>query len=171
MANRPLVTLTTDFGLADPYAAAMKGVILHCCPEAQIVDISHQVPSHNILSGAFVLANAAPFFPPNTVHVVVVDPGVGTDRAILVAQFGDQLYVFPDNGIITFIKDAYPLQNMVEVKHFDLLGIESPSGTFHGRDVFAPLVGYIFSGKPISRLGSRISRCWTCLNRKPTAKR
>lgn len=154
MANRPLVTLTTDFGLADPYVAAMKGVILQHCPEAQIVDISHQVPSHNILSGAFILANAAPFFPPNTVHVVVVDPSVGTNRSILVAQFGDQLYVFPDNGIITFVKDSYPLQNMVEVKKFDLLGIEGASNTFHGRDVFAPLVGYIFSGKPISRLGS-----------------
>ncbi|MBN1942342.1 MAG: SAM-dependent chlorinase/fluorinase [Phycisphaerae bacterium] len=154
MANRPLVTLTTDFGLADPYAAAMKGVILKSCPDAEIVDISHQVPSHNILSGAFILANAAPFFPPNTVHLVVVDPGVGTDRAILVAQFGDQIYVFPDNGIITFIKESYPLQNMVEIKDFGLLGIEGASGTFHGRDVFAPVVGYIFSGKPISHLGS-----------------
>ncbi|MBN1555927.1 MAG: SAM-dependent chlorinase/fluorinase [Phycisphaerae bacterium] len=153
MANRPLVTLTTDFGLADPYAAAMKGVILRHCPDAEIVDISHQVPSHQVLSGAYILANAAPFFPPNTVHVVVVDPGVGTDRAILVGQFGDQLYVFPDNGIITFVKEAYPLRNLVEVRELGLLGVEEVASTFHGRDIFAPLVGYIFSGKPISRLG------------------
>jgi S-adenosylmethionine hydrolase len=154
VANRPLVTLTTDFGLADPYAAAIKGVILNYNPQAQIVDISHQVPSHHILSGAFILANAAPFFPPNTIHVVVVDPDVGTDRAILVAQFGDQLYVFPDNGIITFIKESYPLQNLVEVTNFELLGVDGVSATFHGRDVFAPIVGYILDGKPISRLGS-----------------
>jgi S-adenosylmethionine hydrolase len=154
VADRPLVTVTTDFGLADPYVAAMKGVILQFSPDARIVDISHQVPSHQILSGAFVLANAAPFFPANTLHVVVVDPGVGDDRAILVAQFGDQIYVFPDNGIITFVKESHPLQNMVEVRHFELLDIRGASATFHGRDVFAPLVGYILSGKPISRLGS-----------------
>jgi S-adenosylmethionine hydrolase len=154
VANRPLLTLTTDFGLADPYVAAMKGAILQHCPAAEIVDISHQVPSHHIVSGAFVLANAAPYFPPNTVHVVVVDPGVGTDRAVLVAQFGDQLYVFPDNGIITFVKESQPLQNMVQITKFNLLGIENPSNTFQGRDIFAPLAGYIFSGKPISKLGS-----------------
>lgn len=153
MAERPLITVTTDFGLTDPYAAAMKGAILRHCPSAEIVDISHQVPSHNILSGAFLLAGAAPYFPPYTVHLVVVDPGVGTDRAILIGQFGEQLYVFPDNGIITFVKESAPLQNLVEVREWGLLNLETLSATFHGRDVFAPLAGYIFSGKPISRLG------------------
>lgn len=163
MATRPLLTLTTDFGLADPYVAAMKGAILQHCPATEIMDITHQVPSHHIVSGAFVLANAAPFFPPNTVHLVVIDPGVGTDRSILVAQFGEQIYVFPDNGVITFIKESHPLQNMIQVTRFDLLDIETPSSTFHGRDIFAPLAGYIFRGQPISQLGS-IPQSYTLLD-------
>ena len=86
MPKRALVTLLTDFGVADPYVAAMKGMIFRYCPAADIVDISHDVPPHQILSGAFVLAGAAPYFPPGTLHVVVVDPGVGTDRAILIGR-------------------------------------------------------------------------------------
>jgi S-adenosylmethionine hydrolase len=153
MAKRPLVTLTTDFGLTDPYVAAMKGTILRHCPSADIVDISHEVPPHDIFSGAFLLANAAPCFPEGTVHVAVVDPGVGTDRSILAGLFGGSVYVFPDNGVITFIKEMLPLQGLISVRNMNFLPQTPVSPTFHGRDIFGPLVGHILKGNPISRLG------------------
>ncbi|MCD6304352.1 MAG: SAM-dependent chlorinase/fluorinase, partial [Planctomycetes bacterium] len=96
MARQTLVTLLTDFGRRDAYAGAMKGAILSVCPKARIVDISHDVPAHDVLAGAFVLAGSAPYFPPGTLHVVVVDPGVGTDRKILAGRYEGQTYLFPD---------------------------------------------------------------------------
>ena len=153
MAKRALVTLLTDFGLADPYAAAMKGMILRHCPVADIVDITHDIPPHQIMSGAFVLAGAAPYFPAGTLHVVVVDPGVGTDRAILIGQFGGQVFIFPDNGIITFIKEMLPLEELVVVRNFSFLPEEGVCPVFHGRDLFAPLAGKLLSGAEISQFG------------------
>jgi len=153
VAKRALVTLTTDFGLADPYVAAMKGAILSQCPLAELIDISHEIPPHQILSGAFVLAEAAPFFPPGTVHVVVVDPGVGTDRSVLVGLFAGQTYVFPDNGVITLIQERFTLEGLVVVRNLRLLSAGGASATFHGRDLFAPLVGYVLNGNPIRKLG------------------
>lgn len=153
MAKQSLVTLLTDFGTQDAYAAAMKGVILRHCPRAQIVDISHDVPAHNVLAGAFVLAGAAPFFPPGTLHVVVVDPTVGTDRRILVGRFEGQTYVFPDNGVITLIAERGPAEGLVVVRNPDYLPRQPLSTTFHGRDVFAPLAAHILNGLSIDRLG------------------
>jgi S-adenosylmethionine hydrolase len=152
-ARPSLVTLLTDFGLRDPYPAAMKGVILRTCPAARIVDISHGVPAHDVLAGALVLAQAAPYFPPGTVHVVVVDPGVGTDRSVLVARFGGQLYVFPDNGVITLVAERVPLEELVTVRHLERLVRPGASMTFHGRDIFAPLAGQILNGLDIRTLG------------------
>jgi S-adenosyl-L-methionine hydrolase (adenosine-forming) len=153
MAKRALVTFTTDFGTDDPYVGAMKGTLLRYCPTADIVDITHSVPVHQIAAGAFILGHSAPYFPPGTMHVVVVDPGVGTDRSLLVGQFGGQVYIFPDNGVISLIKQTQPLEGLVSVRNYQFLGDQRQSSTFHGRDIIAPLAGHILSGGKIDDLG------------------
>lgn len=152
MARQPLVTLLTDFGTRDPYVAAMKGSILSMIPYTQIVDITHEVPPHDILSASVTLAQAAPYFPPQTVHVVVVDPDVGTDRFILAASFGGQRYLFPDNGVITTVANTQPLEQIVSVQNPAYLPAAT-SNTFHGRDIFSPLAAHLLAGIPLSRLG------------------
>lgn len=154
MAKRKIVTLLTDFGTGDPYVAAMKGVILHGCPGAEFVDISHEVPAHNVLAGALVLGNAAPYFPPDTLHVAVVDPGVGTDRPILAGRFGGQTFLFPDNGIISVVASKLPLEGLVTVRNRQYLPPGPASATFHGRDVFAPVAAHILNGLDIRNLGT-----------------
>ncbi|HUU59160.1 MAG TPA: SAM-dependent chlorinase/fluorinase [Phycisphaerae bacterium] len=153
MAKSLLVTLLTDFGTQDPYVAAMKGTILSICPRAQIVDLCHGVPAHDILAGAFILTECAPTFPADTLHVVVVDPGVGTRRRILFGQFGAQQYLFPDNGIITLIAQRYPLRAMVTVRNVDFVPPEDVSATFHGRDLFAPVAAHLLRGLDFHQLG------------------
>ncbi len=153
MAKLQLVTLLTDFGMSDPYVAATKGAILRSCPYARIVDICHNVPPHDIVAGAFVLAQAAPEFPPGTLHVVVVDPGVGTQRRILVGKFDDQFFLFPDNGVITLIAQMLPMQGIYSVRNTQYLPVEDVSATFHGRDLFAPIAGHILNGLNIEKLG------------------
>ena len=153
MAKQFLATLLTDFGTHDAYVAAMKGVILRSCPRAQIVDISHEIPAHDVLAAAMVLAGAARYFPPETLHVVVVDPGVGTDRRILAGTFEGQTYLFPDNGVITMVAERGPAEELVIVRHPDFTTPRHLSQTFHGRDVFAPLAAEILKGLDIRRLG------------------
>lgn len=148
-----LVTLTTDFGSGGPYAGAVKGVILRLCPRAQVVDITHEVPAQDVLSGAFILAQAAPYFPPETVHVVVVDPGVGTDRRIMVGVFAGQSYIFPDNGVITLVAGRLPLEELVVVRNPEFLPAPEAPATFHGRDVFAPLAAAVLNGLDLEVLG------------------
>jgi len=153
MAKSQIVTLLTDFGSADGYVGAVKGVLLSVCPRAQIVDISHDVPAHDVLAGAMALAAAAPYFPPDTLHLVVIDPTVGTDRKILVGRFDQQVYLFPDNGVITLIAQTHAAESLNVV-----LPPQSSAGvpgamTFHGRDVFAPVAGRILMGQDIRRLG------------------
>jgi len=155
MAGQPTATLLTDFGTTDPYVAAMKGVILSISPQTRIVDISHEVPPQDVLAGAFVLAQAAPYFPPGTVHVVVIDPGVGTDRAILVARMAGQLFVFPDNGVITFAVERMSLEAIFVVRQTNALLPGRASATFHGRDIFAPVAGRLLNGLGIEMLGPR----------------
>lgn len=153
MAKEALVTLLTDFGTRDPYVAAMKGVLLRGCPRARLVDLSHEVPAHDVLAAAFILAESAPYFPPETLHVVVVDPGVGTERRILAARFGRQNFLFPDNGVIGFIARALPLEAIVVVRSTRYLPPINPSMTFHGRDIFAPVAAHILNGVDIRQLG------------------
>jgi len=153
MAKSLLVTLLTDFGTQDPYVAAMKGTILSIYPGAQIVDLCHEVPAHNILAAAFILAECAPTFPADTLHVVVVDPGVGTRRTILFGQFGAHQYLFPDNGIITFIAQRHPLRALVTVRNVDFVPPQDVSATFHGRDLFAPVAAHLLKGLDFHRLG------------------
>ncbi len=154
MARRqPILTLLTDFGRSDPYVAAMKGVILSSCPTVQIVDISHDIPAHDVSGGAFVLAQAAPWFPKGTVHVVVVDPAVGTDRRLLVAQIGGQVFLAPDNGVLSFLDEQLPLEAIRVVLETRYTPGSSVSATFHGRDVFAPIAARILNGLDIAKLG------------------
>ncbi|MBP2030046.1 S-adenosylmethionine hydrolase [Methanohalophilus levihalophilus] len=153
------ITLTTDFGTL--YPASMKAVILDICEEATIVDISHTIPQGDILSGAFALYNTAHLFPKRTVHVAVVDPGVGTLRKALILEAGGHYFVGPDNGLM--IPAAHRCGKMkVWIIQVDKLFPEI-SPTFHGRDVFAPVGAYLASGKKPEEL-AKPSDCYVCLH-------
>ncbi|MCO6452331.1 MAG: SAM-dependent chlorinase/fluorinase [Caldilineales bacterium] len=147
-----LITLTTDFGLADPYVAAMKGVILDILPWAKIVDISHAIAAQNVMQAAYVLATAAPYFPRRTVHIVVVDPGVGTQRRPIAVYTDTACYIGPDNGVFSLV---YAKENVAEVRLLQNVFYMRPaiSNTFHGRDVFAPFAAYVAAGAPGNSLG------------------
>ena len=153
MPRQMIATLLTDFGLRDPYVATMKGVMYSICPDAHIVDISHAVAPHDILGAAFILAQSVTSFPEGTVHVIVVDPDVGTEREILAARFAGQHFVFPDNGVISFIAAAMPLEQIVAVRDKRYFRTSAPSGTFHGRDILAPVAARILLGLDLRRLG------------------
>jgi len=137
-----IITFTTDFGLADHYVGSMKGVILACCPTAQVVDITHQIPAFSIYAGAYALAQAAPCFPLGTIHVSVVDPGVGTTRRALAVEALGQIFISPDNGLLTLIAGMDPNFKAHEITRSDLMR-PNPSSTFHGRDVFAPVAAAV----------------------------
>ena len=147
----PIVTLTTDFGEGDYYVGAMKGVILGIAPEAQLVDISHQIPPQDVLAAAFVLRHAAREFPPGTVHIAVVDPGVGTRRRPLALQSRGHLWVGPDNGLFSFVFDRAD-SRVHEIARADL-GRPDLSSTFHGRDLFAPLAAHLCRGLDLADVG------------------
>lgn len=155
----PILTLTTDFGLKDGNVGVMKGVIWRICPDAQIADLSHLISPQNIAEAALILFRSATFYPKDSVHVVVVDPGVGTARRPMAARIGDWYYVGPDNGTITMLlqrarhagwgSEFYELNNpnywLPDVSH-----------VFHGRDIFAPAAAHLACGVQLSSLGSRI---------------
>jgi S-adenosylmethionine hydrolase len=131
-----IITLTTDFGRDSWYVAAMKGVILSINAHATLVDVSHSIAPQNIAEGAFVLGEASPWFPPGTIHVAVVDPGVGTDRRIIYARVEEQRYVCPDNGLLSYIcRDRRPDEAFEVTNHATFL--PEISTTFHGRDIMA----------------------------------
>ena len=152
---RPIVTLLTDFGHADSFVGVMKGVILSRCPEAAIVDLCHEVPPQHILAGAFLLHTAAPFFPPGTIHVAVVDPGVGSSRRALAARVGGQVFLAPDNGLLSYALDAGPVE-MVRAIAARTLCLPEVSATFHGRDVFASVAGHLAGGLSLDRVGPEL---------------
>lgn len=147
-----IITLTTDFGTQDGYVAAMKGVILGICPEATLVDISHEIPPQDIRAGAFVLAGAAPYFPAGTIHLAVVDPGVGSDRRPVVVQTARALYVGPDNGLFDRCLRAEGWVGAFELANAAFRRPEV-SCTFHGRDVFAPAAAHLARGLDPRDLG------------------
>jgi S-adenosylmethionine hydrolase len=156
----PTLTLTTDFGLKDGFVGTLKGVIWSICPSAQIADISHAIASQNVLEGAMVLWRAYAYFPPGTVHVVVVDPGVGTGRRGLAAHLGVYYFVGPDNGLFTPIfedaeKNGWPLElvHLTNEKYF----LPEVSRTFHGRDIFAPVGAHLANGVPLAELGPALT--------------
>ena len=150
----PILTLTTDFGLSDHYVGVMKGVILGLCPDAQIVDISHEVSAYAIAESAFLIAQSYRYFPRGTVHVVVVDPGVGSDRRPIAMKAAGQYFIAPDNGVLgmVFSREKHKVREISNDKYFR----KPVSRTFHGRDIFAPVAGRIAAGLPAARLGKVI---------------
>lgn len=152
-----VITLLTDFGNKDGFVGTMKGVIWGICPSAQIADISHEIAPQNVREGAIALWRAAPFFPAGTVHIAVVDPGVGTHRRAMAARLGSQFYVGPDNGIFTpLIEDAHKagLSTYFVALDRPQFWLTSVSRTFHGRDVFAPVGAHLAAGVPLEDLGT-----------------
>lgn len=146
----PIVTLTTDFGTSDGYVGAMKGVIIRRCPDATIIDIAHDVPSFDIAAGGYCLRQAAGHFPDGTVHVAVIDPGVGTERRAVVVDGGAQRFVGPDNGIFSWVIPRPVAAYAIESTDF-MRG--SISATFHGRDIFAAAAGALAAGAQPSEAG------------------
>jgi S-adenosyl-L-methionine hydrolase (adenosine-forming) len=149
---RPLITLTTDFGLGSPYVAQMKGVILSLCREAELIDITHAVGPQNVREGAIVLADATPRFPPGTIHLAVVDPGVGTTRRMTYAEIGEQRYLAPDNGLLSFLTRREPPRRIISLENSQIW-LPNPSHTFHGRDIFAPVAAHLANGLDPADLG------------------
>ena len=156
---RNIVTLTTDFGLQDYYVSAMKAVMLDIAPDVRFVDISHEVPDQDIMAGSWVLQNSAPLFPPNSVHLVVIDPGVGTDRNPIALKVDDQYYVGPDNGIFSLLTEDKDFE-AVRLTNSDYWR-DKPSNTFHGRDIFAPVAAHLSNGVDISELGEPLNELKT----------
>jgi len=151
----PIITLLSDFGLKDPYVAEMKAVILSICPEARIVDISHKIEKFNIRIGAFVLASATPYFPLDTVHVAVVDPGVGTKRRPIIVETKRCFYVGPDNGLLMLAAQKEDVSRVYHVSNPRYM-LPRVSRTFHGRDIFAPAAAHLARGCPPSEFGPEI---------------
>ncbi|MDZ4800065.1 MAG: SAM-dependent chlorinase/fluorinase [Bryobacteraceae bacterium] len=149
--GRPVITLTTDFGVTDHYVGVMKGVIAGLCPDAQVVDISHDVPPFEIAQGAFLVAQAWPYFPKGTVHVAVVDPGVGTARRPILVEAHGQKFIGPDNGVLALVY-AETEHKAREITN-DKLFLPGVSRTFHGRDIFAPVAARIAAGARVSSVG------------------
>jgi hypothetical protein len=168
-----IITLTTDFGLTDAYVAAMKGVILSINPEANIVDICHTIKPQNIAEAAFVLSTAYPFFPSGTIHVVVVDPGVGTERRAIILKTPTACFVAPDNGVLSYVLQDCSARSTATgtAQHLAELGpgleavaITKPeywrspvSSIFHGRDIFAPVAARLSLGQPPLKFGDKIT--------------
>lgn len=151
-----VITLLTDFGTADYFVGAMKGVILSINPHAVIADITHEIPAQDVAAGAFTLLAAYDTFPAGTIHVAVVDPGVGSQRRAIVVTAGDYLFVGPDNGIFTYIYDRDPSNQAFQIT--DETYFRQPvSNTFHGRDIFAPVAAALSTGVDPSFLGPRVS--------------
>ncbi|MGP8244288.1 MAG: S-adenosyl-l-methionine hydroxide adenosyltransferase family protein [Bryobacteraceae bacterium] len=151
---QPILTLTTDFGAADHYVGTMKGVILGICPRARIVDISHEVKPFEIAEGAYLVAQAYRYFPPKTVHVVVVDPGVGSARRPILIEAAKQYFIGPDNGVLSMVynREKHKARLISAERYFR----QPVSRTFHGRDIFAPVAAHVAAGVPAARLGKLI---------------
>ena len=153
---RPVIALLTDFGTADHYAGAMKGVILGICPDATIVDISHDIPAHDVTAGALELAGAYKYFPAGTIFVAVVDPGVGSARRGLAADTGDYRFVAPDNGVLTVVLRDAPAKKVVELTE-RRYARPTVSRTFEGRDRFAPAAAWLAKGTQLPALGRPVN--------------
>jgi len=169
-SSEAIITLTTDFGLDDAYVAAMKGVILEINPGATVVDISHSIDPQNIRQGAFVFSTAYPYFPQDTVHLVVVDPGVGGPRRAIIVETNNAIFVAPDNGVLSHVVQASVRKRVTkptlmklppELQAFEITNPKywhhPVSSTFHGRDIFAPVAGHISLGIPLNEMGKPIA--------------
>jgi S-adenosylmethionine hydrolase len=156
--GKPIVTLTTDFGTRDGYVGAVKGVIKRINPEAELVDITHQVEPFDVLEAAFALMNSYVYFPKGSIHLVVVDPGVGSQRQPLLIQSEDFFFVGPDNGVFSFVYDSEKMTDIIipsKQKYF----LAELSSTFHARDIFAPVAAYLSLGVQVNEFGSSAKEC------------
>src|SRR5213596_515672 len=149
---RPVIALLTDFGTRDHYAGTMKGVALGICPDATLVDISHDLPAHDVLAGALELAAAYKYFPAGTIFLVVVDPGVGSTRRGIAAEAGEYKFVSPDNGVLTAVLDEHAPKRVVELTE-RRYARPTVSRTFEGRDRFAPAAAWLAKGTLLPALG------------------
>ncbi len=147
-----IITLITDFGSKDAYVGCMKGVILSIHPQVKVVDISHDIPKFNVRYGAFVLAQVFRYFPEGTIHVAVVDPGVGTARRPLVIKTSNYFFIGPDNGVLAFAASEDGVRRVVEITNKEYM-LRGPSKTFAGRDVFAPAAAHIAKGVSLDEIG------------------
>ena len=157
---QPLITLLTDFGSRDSYGGVLKGVIAGICPEAAVVDLTHEVPPQDIRAGAFHLLVACPYFPAGSVHLAVVDPGVGTDRRLIAVEAGGHFFVGPDNGLLRWsmeglAADGWRAVQLTEPRYW-LAPASEVSHTFHGRDIMAPVAAHLAAGVALERLGSPV---------------
>jgi S-adenosylmethionine hydrolase len=156
MSENRVVTFTTDFGLSDPFVGIMHGVVLNINADASLVDVSHAVASYDVLDGAFTIAQAYRFFPPRTVHVVVVDPGVGSARRPVIVETDNYVFVAPDNGVLSLIESReqkFVARHVTAERYF----LQPVSQTFHGRDVFAPVAAWLSKGVAPAEFGPETS--------------
>ena len=165
----PLITLLTDFGTADVFVGSMKGVILGINPQARIVDLTHEVPAHNVRAGAYLLNAAARYFPEGAIHVAVVDPGVGSERRPLLVSTSTHHFLAPDNGLLSYVLADEPEVEIRELnaqKYF----LASIGPTFHGRDLFAPAAAWLSRGEPLEAFGPRLEEIVRFEVRRPVLK-
>jgi hypothetical protein len=149
----PTITLLTDFGIEDEYVGSMKGVILSINPSVAIVDITHQIDPQDIIQAAYAIKSSYCYFPEKTIHLIVVDPGVGGERDIIAVQMMGYIFIAPDNGVLTLIYDEGNIDAIVRIENSTFF-LKSISQTFHGRDIIAPIGAHLSQGVELSRLGS-----------------
>ncbi len=152
----PTITLLTDFGYQDGYVGIMKGVIMGTCPTARLIDLTHDVPPQNIVAARFTLLNAYAYFPEGTIHLVVVDPGVGTNRRAIAIQTPIVYLVGPDNGVFSGVVDRVGAIAAVSLTNAEYWITATPSATFHGRDIFAPVAAHLAAGVSLAALGTTV---------------
>jgi S-adenosylmethionine hydrolase len=152
-----VITILSDFGTDDEYVGVMKGVMLSICPAASIVDITHRIDPQDIQQAAYLVPSYYPFFPKGTVHIVVVDPGVGSQRDILALHHQNHFFIAPDNGVLTLLLNREKSDTIIRVDNADYF-LESPSSTFHGRDIFAAVGAHVSCSTKLDELGARINR-------------
>ncbi len=165
-----VITLLTDFGLRDNFVGAMKGVILSINPGVTIVDITHEVPPQDVLAAAFLLDTAWPYFPPGSIHVAVVDPGVGTARRAIAVETSRAVFLAPDNGLLTPVLRSGDVRRIVSLTN-PRYWLPQVSSTFHGRDIFAPVAAHLSLGVPLEELGVAVDDPvlldWPCPSKLP----
>lgn len=169
MDKNPVITLLTDFGYKDHYVAVMKGVILSICPEANIVDITHNIPKFDVRAAAYVLRATIQYFPAGSIHIAVVDPGVGTSRKEIVIRTRNYILVGPDNGVLTLAAMRDDIKEIRVIENRKLT-LPRTSSTFHGRDVFAPVAAHLARGVPLVEVGRAINEIELPSFAKPLVK-
>jgi S-adenosylmethionine hydrolase len=169
MSAESIITITTDFGTEDAYVPSMKGAMLSIAPNARLVDVTHAIEPQDVMESAFVLKATQPFFPEGTVHLVVVDPGVGTERRAVALRHDGHWFVGPDNGVFPLVLNDGPPTAAVELDNPKFWRTSTPSTTFHGRDIFAPAAAHLAAGRAVEDLGSPIDELEPLRWARPTS--